>query len=280
MTLQSLAKQLSDYSDKLEEGTLTSEEIRKLTAISRDFYERMIVLQYKTIEQSLAALEATPPATVEDQQPPQPQVQSSDEQHASEPLISDIEAEPAAPPDAIPDTPAEPSPPARVDNPPVGTPPQESGAAKPADTEKPAESTPNTVAEDAAPFIAPASLSGSGVSPNQISLIDSIEEIKQMEKSLNEKLKKEGPSLADQLHKKPISNLRSSLTINQKFQFISHLFDNDAEAFESTFSRLDACHSFIEADEYIQNNLKSHYDWEMKSPVVQDLIDMVERRFL
>ena len=126
----------------------------------------------------------------------------------------------------------------------------------------------------------PASTYGPTVSPNQISLIDSIEEIKQMEQSLNETLKHESPTLAQKLHRTPITDLKSALTINQKFQFISHLFNKDGDAFSSAMDRLNGCATYLEADEYIQNTLKDTYDWDMKSSPVREMMDLVERKFL
>jgi hypothetical protein len=119
------------------------------------------------------------------------------------------------------------------------------------------------------------------VSPNQISLIDSIEEIKRMEQSINESFKaSESPSLAQKLVQKPISDLRKAIGINQRFQFVSVLFESDTAAFEQAIVRLNEASSYIEADEYIQNTLKNKYDWQMKNPVVKELINLVERRFL
>src|SRR5690606_36201311 len=88
------------------------------------------------------------------------------------------------------------------------------------------------------------------ISPNQISLIDSIEEIKNMEKSLNDKFSspQEISTLGKKLQKSPIKDLKSALSINQRFVFISELFNGDAVIFEQLIERIISFNSLIEAD--------------------------------
>lgn len=268
MTTHSIAEKLYSYSEKLENGTLSGDEILMLTDLSREFYERMIVLRFKTVEESV-------------ENTPEPEV----EEAAIEPVLQ---------------TPVEP---VKVDAPEISEEKEaESEAAVAQNTEEVIEEAPEEKTEektintdnvelpepdiDIAPFEKsevqeePAATYGPSVSPNQISLIDSIEEIKQMEQSLNETFKHENPTLAQKLHRKPIRDLKSAVTINQKFQFISHLFDKDADAFNKAIDRLNGCATYLEADEYIQNTLINTYDWDMKSPPAKEMMDLVERKFL
>lgn len=264
MTLHSLAKQLSDYSEKLDQGSLTTNEILSLTTLSREFYERMIVLSHKTVEEAVstnkeakARPESTPESTPESEsktnQRSEESLPPSSEATHAETLVGKSlksESENGGSEKISPD---KPMPPPRV-NAEI----EETNAAEPANQ----YNTPPKAA------------------PRQIELIDSIEEIKTMEKSLNESFANDTPSLAQKLHLKPIPNLRSALTINQKFQFINHLFANDSEAFETSVARIDACTTFLEADEYIQNKLKDYFEWEMNSQAAKAMMDLVERRFL
>lgn len=120
------------------------------------------------------------------------------------------------------------------------------------------------------------------ISPNQISLIDSIEEIKQMEQSINDKFKNgaDEKSLAQTLQQIPLEDLMSSIGINQKFRFISQLFNEDQSAFESSINRLNSFNSYIEADEYLQNTLSEQYGWDLKDSAVKELVDLTQRRYL
>lgn len=242
MNIHSIAEKLYSYSEKLENGTLSGDEILMLTDLSREFYERMIVLRFKSVEESIEntadtgeeeeiGMAAENPAESIEQEAPQTKEAPEIEEEIEDNPIFENKPEP------------EPIEVAEVQEEPVST-------------------------------------YGPTVSPNQISLIDSIEEIKQMEQSLNETFKQESTTLAQKLHRKPISDLKSAVTINQKFQFISHLFAKDADAFNKAIDRLNGCATYLEADEYIQNNLISTYDWDMKSPPVKEMMDLVERKFL
>ena len=119
------------------------------------------------------------------------------------------------------------------------------------------------------------------IPPNQISLIDSIEEIKKMEHSLNDSLREvRGVSLGQKLNQKPIHDLKSAISINQQFLFISRLFDKDKAAYLAAVEKINTFSSYLEADEYIQNSLIPRYDWETRSPEVVEFSNLVERRFL
>jgi hypothetical protein len=58
------------------------------------------------------------------------------------------------------------------------------------------------------------------------------------------------------------------------------LFDEDKAAFEEAVNKLNGFSSFIEADEFVKNDLKDRFDWQMKDPVVREMIGLIERRYL
>lgn len=283
MTIHSIAEKLHSYSEKLENGTLSGDEILMLTDLSREFYERMIVLRFKTVEESV---ENTPEPEVEEvateqalQTPVEPIQKKAPD--VSEEIEQETEVSVAQHSEEAEEEPE------------VLIAQNTEEIIEEAPVEKREEESINTDSVElneteinAAPLEASevqeelVSTYGPAVSPNQISLIDSIEEIKQMEQSLNETFKHENPTLAQKLHRKPIADLKSAVTINQKFQFISHLFAKDADAFNQAIDRLNGCATYLEADEYIQNTLINTYDWDMKSPPAKEIMDLVERKFL
>lgn len=215
MTIKAILDELHKMSEALESGSLETDDVLKMTELTRQLHERMIVIQYKAFEETV----------------------QTDRRNA--------EAE-------------------------VHTPQTEKEYAPDVKTEETEETdSENRVAEEFE------------VSPNQISLIDSIEEISEMEKSLNETFHGEGgASLAQKLNKKPIENLKTAISINQRFLFTSRLFDDDKEAFESAVEKLNSFTSYLEADDYVQNNLKRKFEWEMKNPTVKEMMELIERRFL
>ncbi len=119
------------------------------------------------------------------------------------------------------------------------------------------------------------------VSENQTTLIEIIEEIKE-DKSINDRIAKgqTAETLAAKHAKNPIANLEKSIGINQKFSFIKHLFNNDKTAYSEALKMLNSCAGFLEADDYVQNQLKKKYDWDVEALHVIKFIDLVERRYL
>jgi hypothetical protein len=141
------------------------------------------------------------------------------------------------------------------------------------------------------------------VAPNQVSLIDVIEEITREEipaensvvsevssraapehplpsrESLNDKLSKAIPAqetLARKMENTPISDLKRAITLNQRFQFSRELFKGNNEDYEVTIDRLNT----VGRDEALRtlDSLRSRYAWSEDSPVAQDFKDLVERR--
>jgi hypothetical protein len=199
MSIKSIVDQLKEYSDILDQGELDPDQIARMTELSRDLYERLVIFKYKTFELGVAQEEEKP---------------------AGEEEISQV---------------SEPS-------------------------------------ED---------MTEPEVPSNQISLIDSIEEIKEMEQSLNESFSSvKSPTLKEKIVGTPISDLRAAISINQKFKFISELFEDDAQAFEKSVETINGYTSYIEADDYMENNLKPRYGWETNSASAKEFADLVSRRFL
>jgi hypothetical protein len=240
MTTQDIIKQLDELGTKLEEGRLGAEEIVEMAELSRDLYERLVVIRHKSYEDLIREEKEVAHETNSELLKDEP---LKVEEPEPEPVVSETEI---------------------IDE---------------AVSEEFGENDDKEPKEVQGPVIP---MGSAEVSPNQISLIDSIEEIKQMEQSLNQKFqeKAEDKSLANKLKQSPIADLSTSIGINQKFRFISQLFQDDSTAFEVSVKKLNSFNSYIEADEYIQNTLSEQYGWNFKDPVVKELIDLTQRRYL
>lgn len=243
MTINSISKQIVELAEKLEKGELHADEIIEMTELSRQLHERMIVLQYKTFEEINEQSDEHGASIAEDQ------IDDSQNDVIEQEVVNEAVADQSVAQES------------KIE-------PQKE------------EVKPEPIVEDVNEERAAFRIENTIIPSNQISLIDSIEEIKEMEKSLNEALSDNKPSLAQKLHQKPIANLKTAITINQKFKFISTLFQSDSAAFEAAIDRINACATFLEADEYIQNGPGDRFEWEMKSQTVQEMMDLVERRFL
>lgn len=257
MTIKAIAEKLSEMSEALEAGRLNIEEINEMHNLASQIHERMVILRFKAFEEgreephshtgSVAAGKNEPPPAAEEV--PDPAPAESPEKPAPAPAPPPEVADPA-PPEA-----AEPAPE-----------PSEAYREK-SPEERPAFRIGKPAAAE--------------VSPNQISLIDSIEEIKRMEKSINDRFKESGDTtLARKLKQTPIKDLKAAISINMRFQFVSVLFQNDNEAYTAAIEKLNSFSGFIEADEYLRNSLMDRFEWEKKNPAVKQLFELVERRYL
>jgi len=150
--------------------------------------------------------------------------------------------------------------------------------------------------------------------PKQISLIDSIEEIKREKVSppmeiVESKAEIEKPapvatkpivvtpppvppssrapkeveqkeSVAEKLSHTPIKDLSVAIGLNQKFQFIKELFQADADAYKSAVSKLNSFSGGAEAEQFLRNELMATYGWNDEEPLVISFTELVQRRYL
>jgi flagellar hook-basal body complex protein FliE len=141
------------------------------------------------------------------------------------------------------------------------------------------------------------------VSPNQVNLIDAIEEVTKEEEqkkeqpktepasfssplfkaseSLNDKLSKTvgtQETLAQKMEHTPISDLKKAISLNQRFQFSKELFKGNNQDYEVTIDRLNSS-SREEALKTLES-LRSKYSWNNESAIAQDFAELIERRYL
>jgi len=96
------------------------------------------------------------------------------------------------------------------------------------------------------------------------------------EKILNDTFSVENNvTISDSLHRKKIDDIKKSLTINQKFMFVDHLFSGEVQSFENAVNRIEQFSSLKEAVQFINANFK----WDMESEEVAEFMDIVEKRF-
>ena len=82
--------------------------------------------------------------------------------------------------------------------------------------------------------------------------------------------------LTAKLQSKPITNIHSSLGINDRFKLINTLFNGDKESYENAITTLNDAANFNDAFTYIN----SSFDWDMEDESVQMLLDLVRRKFI
>ena len=92
----------------------------------------------------------------------------------------------------------------------------------------------------------------------------------------------DGNSLSVKLGSKPISDIHSSLGINDRFQILNELFDGDKTFFAISIDRLNDMTSFDRAKDYICQQLAEKYQWTHESKIDQakEFIRLIRRRYL
>lgn len=76
-----------------------------------------------------------------------------------------------------------------------------------------------------------------------------------------------------------IESIKSSLSLNQKFLFLNGLFKGDALAFQETLHELDHCANYQEARDKIVRKFVPKFLWDVSAHEVEELMDMVKRRY-
>jgi hypothetical protein len=61
---------------------------------------------------------------------------------------------------------------------------------------------------------------------------------------------------------------------------MNDLFEGERDEFHNSLSELNKFDSFLDADNYIKNNLMVKYNWDMENTSVVRFMELVERRYL
>ncbi|MFA7473358.1 MAG: hypothetical protein WCY86_10685 [Spirosomataceae bacterium] len=77
-----------------------------------------------------------------------------------------------------------------------------------------------------------------------------------------------------------LENIGQSISLAQRFMFVGQLFKGDFEAFSQSIQVLDNSPDWETAQSYIYKSLVERYDWDIKSEVVTELVNLVKRKFL
>ena len=84
--------------------------------------------------------------------------------------------------------------------------------------------------------------------------------------------------MGSRLQFQPISDLSSGIGLNDKFSFISELFDNDNSKYDEAISRINKAVNLDEANWILQKYHSA--EWDQKNDSLARLKDFVKRRFI
>lgn len=96
--------------------------------------------------------------------------------------------------------------------------------------------------------------------------------------TLNERLKKNKPELSERINRH-IHDIREAIGVNDRYLFISELFNNDAEAYKQTIDELNQLKSKEDAERYVKDNLEPMKGWQDNPRIAEKMNELIIRRF-
>jgi hypothetical protein len=97
--------------------------------------------------------------------------------------------------------------------------------------------------------------------------------------SLNDKIEKRQPELFHTLKAEPLKDLKRAISINERFQYINHLFMKDETMYERSLKTINSFNVLSEASFWIRKELATKMGWKDDDELVQQFMQLVERRF-
>lgn len=97
---------------------------------------------------------------------------------------------------------------------------------------------------------------------------------------VNEVFSAADSSISDHLQKQPITDLMSSIGLNERYLYANDLFDGDMQEFKNAIKMLNEFENGEEAKAFFESGLRSTYNWEDDNPLAVALSNLVERRYL
>jgi hypothetical protein len=108
--------------------------------------------------------------------------------------------------------------------------------------------------------------------------ITAAEKTKAEKKPEKKEEKKEEKAPVSRIQKPPLSDIRSAIGINDKFQFANELFEGNMQEYEIAIQQLNTAETLDSATEYFMS-IQQLYNWDNENDTVKRLFDLVERRY-
>ncbi len=239
-SLDEIVKNISEQIKKINKGDLSLPEIELLTSNAQELYERLVVIRHKAFEK-IANAESVDSITAE----------LDVEDEAVIPVVEEKEEE------TFFDLTAE-----------------EDNSTNDAETDMLFDFT--EAVED--------------VKITETKVVDEKVVKESSSKSINEKFEGKNSlndvfkntkknSLADKLKFSPIDNLKSHININQKFSFVSNLFNGDNDNYNQAIEKLNNFQSSDDARVFL-NELSQKNNWDAEDGNVIAFVELVERKYM
>ena len=86
-------------------------------------------------------------------------------------------------------------------------------------------------------------------------------------------------SLAEQMERQPIGNLRTAFSLVEKYECIKGLFQDDALLFDRVLEALDSAGDAQLALHWLQQHVPESKEWDREDPTVMRFLERIDRRY-
>ncbi|MDX1651434.1 MAG: hypothetical protein R3277_03005 [Brumimicrobium sp.] len=239
-----IVHRIGELSDKLSRGSLSEEELLEFEGLSRDLYERVVILNYKAKESKVYTRkngevdhkeqEAKKPEEKEDKK------EALKKTRESESFSGEIAFD-------------------------FSTPQTEMSSMKAA----PVDALKTTTLDEEKEKVS---------SKTEVSSDKNETETTDRESFIDRFKRTEDNSLMNKLAAKKIESLKGAIGLNDKMQFISELFNKDADLFNKTIDSLDNQESHEAAIRQL-SKIAVEQNWDSDSSIVEDFVKLIDRRY-
>ena len=104
----------------------------------------------------------------------------------------------------------------------------------------------------------------------------------QINATLNDLLKPQNKKLTvlDKANQNKLTDLKSAITINQKFMFVNELFKGESKVFQEALEKVDSCITYNEAINLLLESYANRYDWDTDKEEVAEFFELISRKFV
>jgi hypothetical protein len=91
--------------------------------------------------------------------------------------------------------------------------------------------------------------------------------------------KAEDKSIGKKMQQEPVTDLKKSIGINEKFSFINELFDGDLDSYNRAIDQLNTCDGIGTALAVLESTYAQQYSWSTQGNAYLNLRRLIERRY-
>jgi hypothetical protein len=283
--------------DRLTLGTLTMENMEELVATSREFYERTLILRYKSYEQEVFGAGLSTDTISKEYQAPTPKVEVSsspsvevdsqqekaasfdlsfslfDQLEQEEALLQEIEAENEA---LIASSETHQG---HESHSIVESTPTEIFVTETSTLTTDEYTQETTFTEEIVEEIIQSPLVEEEISTPPVQEAPTTATTPSYQKDAFDKMIERDNSLGSQIMGTRLDTLNGAFGLNEKLQLINELFDGSSELFYQSVQIFDSLPDFEQA-KVVLKNYSTEFSWDFENPLVIEFVQKIARRYV